>query len=87
MHADAVDGQKVGREIDQERFTKIKRENNYVVDFLNIDKEPPRDRQLIYSNGVLGSLSQDIVHDLEKEELFELEYNLKILKYYKIPEE
>ena len=50
-----------------------------------VDKDPPRNRVITPSPGVLGTLFRDVVTTIRKEDIFRFEYKYKILKEYRLP--
>ena len=61
---------------------KLKRKYDFLVDFMYVDRNPPRYRKVIKSPGILGTLFRDIKDDIDIEDLYELEYEIKIAKEY-----
>ncbi|CAI2372036.1 unnamed protein product [Moneuplotes crassus] len=82
MHCIAVDSAKNDYQISIAEFMKLKLEYDFVSDFMFTDREPPHDKVVIPSPGILGILHREIKIDVNNEELHELEYKTKILKEY-----
>lgn len=72
------------RIVDIEVFQRIKNHYNFLVDFMYFGDSPPRNKSIRESPGVLGELFRDIKEGIDKEDLYKLEYEVKIKKKYSL---
>ena len=68
--------------IDIGYFQTIKKRCGFEADFMFVDRDPPKNKVIVQSPGVLGNLFRDIKDNIDKEDLLKIEYELKINKWY-----
>ena len=82
MHGLAVDNLKSDKQVNFQTFMKLKKQYDILVDFMYFEKDPPQHKYVVQSPGILGTLFRDIKNGIDREELYEIEYVIKIAKEY-----
>ena len=82
MHGLAVDNLKSDKQVNFQTFMKLKKKYDFLADFMHADRDLPRHKSVMLSPGILGELFRDIKDSINIEELYELEYRIKIAQEY-----